>query len=656
MRWLTPVLALAAVTSGCALTAQPAQAAPLRCGDLPLIVRGLNDRHYAEKSLRAELKARTAHQFIEQLDGQRTLLLQSDVARLEKELPEVFDSMRQGQCAVLDGVARLVAQRADEDLALATKVLGPTYALDESTEILLDPKKRGWPATAADRAALVTKFIHFQVSNYLNTGLTLEAAKKQLVHRYELSAKRVRERFATEDLPGMFAEAYAAALDPHSSFMSADVLEDFKISMRLSLEGIGAGLISDDGMITIETLIPGGQADKTGQLRPKDKIISVTQEGDKPVTVIDMDLRDVVKMIRGKKGTKVTLNILREGKDTQSFDVTIVRDKIDVKEQAAKIRYETRSASGKELKVGVIELPSFYGSSEAGGRSSYQDVKNLLLEAKKAKVDGVVLDLSKNGGGLLEDAVRISGLFISEGGVVATKDSSGKRDVLADEDDETVYAGPLVVLTSPISASASEILAGALKDYRRALVVGSERSFGKGTVQTLEPLPGGLGALKVTTGMFFLPGGRSTQGAGVAADIKVPMLLDGLEVGERLLDYSLPPQNTDPFVSKQANAGDADDHWTPVSDAVVQSLAAKSAARVAKKAEFAEIKKEAEESAKNKGPVKLAEMRKKAKKGTPEREKEDDRYKGLEAAVVAEGVDILVDMLAAQQPQTAQNK
>lgn len=653
MRLLTTLLLIAA--SGCAFSAQPAQAAPLECTNLPQITRSLHDRHYVEKSLRPDLKGRTAKQLIEQIDGQRTLLLQADVARLEKELVSVLDTMRDGNCAVLDGVSKLIIDRADEDLALAKKVLGADYKLDETTEILLDPKKRGWPATAAERAALVTKFLHFQMSNYLATGLAADAAKKQLVHRYELTAKRLRDRLASDDLPALFAEAYAGSLDPHSSFMSADTLEDFRISMRLSLEGIGAGLISDDGMITIETLIPGGQADKTGQLRPKDKIIAVTQEGDKPVTVIDMDLRDVVKMIRGKKGTKVTLNILREGKETSSFDVTIVRDKIDVKEQAAKIKYETRTTGTKTYKLGVIELPSFYGSSEPGGRQSYSDVRNLLAEAKKEKVDGIVLDLSKNGGGLLEDAVRISGLFIEEGAVVATRDSTGKRDVLADEDDATHYAGPLVVLTSPISASASEILAGALRDYRRAIVVGGERTFGKGTVQTLEPLPGGLGALKVTTGMFFLPGGKSTQGIGVPSDIRVPSLLDGLEVGERLLDYSLAPQTTEAFLSKDANGDARSARWTPVTDALIAGLAAKSSERVAKAPAFAEIKKENDDSQMNKGPVKLADLRKKSKaKGTPERDKEDERYKGLEAAFVGEAVDILADAVAAQATQTAQ--
>jgi len=636
------------VGTGCAWSG-PANAAPLTCADLPQILHSLNERHYGQKAITPELKGRTAKQFIELIDGTRTLLLQSDVTKLEKDLPTTFDGMKDNKCAPLDAATALVFARAAEDLAIATKMLDDKYKVDETVELNLDPKKRGWPTSTEDRAALVGKFVHFQMSNYTASGLTIDAAKKQLLHRYELTVRRLKDRLGPKDLPGLFAEAYATSLDPHSSFMSADTLEDFKISMRLSLEGIGAGLVSDDGMIVIETLIPGGQADKTGHLRTKDKIIAVTQEGEKPVTVIDMDLRDVVKMIRGKKGTKVTLSILRDGKDTSNFDVTIVRDKIDVKEQAAKIRYEQRGTT----KIGVLELPSFYGSSEAGGRSSYADVKKLLGEAKKEKVDGLVLDLTKNGGGLLEDAVRISGLFLKEGGVVATKDSGGNRDVLADEDETTDYPGPLVVLTSPVSASASEILAGALRDYHRAVIVGGETSFGKGTVQTLEPLPRELGALKVTTGMFFLPGGRSTQGIGVPSDVRVPSLLDGLEVGERLLDYTLPPQNTELFLSKTANEEKGPDRWTPITDAMVATLVTKSTERVSKEPKFADIKKEIEETSKNRGIVKLAELRKKAKKGSPERSKEDDRFKALDAVVVSEGVNIAADLVAAQGKQVA---
>ena len=528
-------------------------------------------------------------------------------------------------------------------------MLGEDYKLDESVEIQLEPDKRGYAKTADDRAALIRKLIHFQMSNLLATKVAPDAARRQLVHRYELSVRRAKDRISTDDLPAIFAEAYAEALDPHSSFISADALVDFQISMSLSLEGIGAGLISDDGMIVIESLVPGGQAEKSGQLRPKDKILAVAQAGEEPVQTFDMELREVVKMIRGPKGTKVTLTVLREGKDANTFTVTIERAKIDVKEQAAKIKYETRKAGKRSLKIGVIELPSFYGSQERGARSSYADVKALLEEAKGQKVDGIVLDLSRNGGGLLQDAVRISGLFLREGGMVATRDSGGRRDVLADEDDEVVWSGPLAIMISPISASASEIVAGALRDYGRAIVIGSSHTFGKGTVQTLEQLPMGLGALKITTGMFFVPGGRSTQQVGVSAHVRVPSILDGVDVGEKSLDYTLAPQSTEPFLDLAAAQGTGEAKWTPIVDAEIQGLQQRSKERVAKDAKFAEIKKELDESEKNRGPVKLGELRARARRGSPEREKEDERIKSLDAAFVGEGVNILADYIAVRR-------
>jgi len=502
--------------------------------------------------------------------------------------------------------------------------------------------------------------VQFQLTNYLLTDVKLPEAKKQLVHRYELVTKRIRERRQKNEVPTMFVESFAVALDPHSSYMSPEVLEDFQIQMRLSLDGIGASLSSQDGFTVIEDLIPGGGAEKTKQLRPKDKIISVAQEGQKPVNIMDMDLRDVVKMIRGKKGTKVTLTILRQGEKTETFDVRIIRDKIDLQEQAAKLTFEERKVDGsngkKTLKVAIIDLPSFYGGGERSGRSSYLDMKRLVLEAKAKKADGIVLDLSRNGGGLLEDAVRISGLFLKTGGVVATKDTHRRTEVLADEDEDVQWSGPLVVLTSHLSASASEILAGALKDYKRAIVVGGAHTFGKGSVQVFSPLPANLGAMKVTTGMFFLPGGQSTQHAGVTSHIQVPSVFNSDEVGERSMDYSLPPQNISQFLSQEANGtpGSAA-HWRAVEDGLIRQLAEKSAERIKKDERFASVLKELDEAKKEKGPVKLAEIKKKAKKdearlGSRKDSKKDreKKMKDLEAPFQQEGINILVDYVLSQ--------
>jgi carboxyl-terminal processing protease len=635
--------------------------AVLECQHLPVLIQSFLKNHYSIRQLSDSVKKHTVDQFVKGIDPSKTLLLENEAQGLRTSLLRVFDTMRQGDCSLANQSYDLIVKRAEEDEVFVRQLMSDkNFKIDDNTELVLDPDKRGYAKTSEERIALLGKMVQFQLTNYLLTDVKLAEAKKQLVHRYELVTKRIRERRLKGEIPTLLVESFAVALDPHSSYMSPEVLEDFQIQMRLSLDGIGASLSSQDGFTVIEDLIPGGGAEKTKQLRPKDKIISVAQEGQKPVNIMDMDLRDVVKMIRGKKGTRVTLTILRQGEKTETFDVKITRDKIDLQEQAAKLTMEDRKVSTpngpKTLKIAVIDLPSFYGGGERSGRSSYLDMKRLVLEAKAKKADGMVLDLSRNGGGLLEDAVRISGLFLRKGGVVATKDTNRRTEVLADEDEEVQWSGPLVVLTSHLSASASEILAGALKDYRRAIIVGGAHTFGKGSVQVFSPLPANLGAMKVTTGMFFLPGGQSTQHIGVTSHIQVPSVFNSEEVGERSMDYSLPPQNIQGFLSGDSNAAtNSPQRWREIDDGLVRQLAEKSADRVKKDAKFVEVQKELEEAAKNKGPVKLAEIKKKAKKneaklGSRKDTKKDreKKMKDLEAPFEQEGVNILVDYLLSQ--------
>ena len=341
---------------------------------------------------------------------------------------------------------------------------------------------------------------------------------------------------------------------------------------------------------------------------------------------------------------------------TSTFDATIVRDKIDIKEQAAKLAYEKVTRGDKTYKVGIIDLPSFYGGGEKGSRSCSADVKKALEEAKKEKVDGIVLNLSGNGGGLLEEAVKISGLFLKKGGVVATKDGDTRTQVISDQNSETTYSGPLVVLTSRYSASASEILAGALKDYKRALVVGADHTFGKGSVQVISPLPLGLGAMKVTTGMFFLPAGQSTQLAGVNSDITLPSVLNTPDVGEGSLDYALATQSIPNFVSAEAQ-GTTDDKWAVVEVGAVKKLADKSQERVSKNAKFAEVYKNIEEAKKNKNVIKLADLKKKdkEKKGKAKDLDGDDKesVKEFNKPYVHEASEIAVDWILETAPKAA---
>lgn len=625
-----------------------AQASNLSCAVLPQLFNLYFRFHYVHRSMNDDIKTHTVDQFIKTIDPSKTLLLQSQVDTLKKNLVGTFKTMDEGNCKAIDEAQAALLKGVEENEKFAKEFLNDKYVLDETAELITDPDKRKFSKDLDEKKSLLKKMIHFQITNEMLSKTKLEEAKKNVVHRYELDTKRTKEK-KTSDRQVDFAESFALALDPHSSYLSADSLEEFRIQMQLSLEGIGASLSSQNGFTLVEEVIPGGAADRLKILQPKDKIIAVAQDGAKPEPVVDMDLSDVVKKIRGKKGTKVTLTILRQGETNKTFDVSIVRDKIDIKESAAKLTYETKKAGDKTYKIGVIDLPSFYGGGREG-RSSAEDMKKLVVEARKNKVDGMVIDLSRNGGGLLDDAVKIAGLFMKKGPVVATKGSDQRVDVLADRDEDVVYNGPLMVLTSRLSASASEILAGALKDYRRALIVGSDHTYGKGTVQVVSDLPQGLGAMKVSTGMFFVPGGASTQHQGVESDIELPSVFSTDDIGEKTMDYSLPPQKIPTFAGTDANSEEINRHWKPVDADIIKKLKKSSQDRVGKDPKFAEIVKNLEDGKKNKGVIRLAEMKKKAEEENKKDDKKDKtrkaKIKETQAPLVTEGVNIMGDWLA----------
>lgn len=643
----------------------------ITCNRLPLLMKSFLYNHYAIKNLTGDVKTHAIDNMIQRLDPSKTLLYASDLGRLRPYLQDLFASMQTVNCASLNPVYDLLVSRARENEAIVKMIVGPDYRLDETLELDIDVKKRPYVKTTAEKKILLRKVVQFQIENDLLAGVDLAEAKKKQIHRYELQTMRIVER-NPEKLIMIAAEAFAQSLDPHTSYLSPDNLEDLRIQMQLSLEGIGVVLRSDNGFTIVEELIPGGAAERLGLLKPADKIIAVAQAKEKPISIIDMDLRDIVKMIRGKKGTPVTLTILRQAERTYRFDTTIIRDKVDIKEQEAKITYESRKVDGKQYRFGVIDLPSFYGD-EKGDKSCYEDVRNLLAQTRRQHVDGIVLDMSRNGGGLLAEAVRVAGLFLGEGAIVATKNSreqvtiyvngstaaetKGKDKVIKfpAENSREVYTGPLVVLTSRLSASASEIVAGALKDYHRAVIVGSDHTFGKGSVQILMPLPEDLGGMKVTTSLYFLPGGNSTQKTGVEADVRLPIFFILEDIGETALEYPLPSQTIAPFLGLYGNSVPL---WKNVEQPMLTKLAVRSKARVIKDAKFAEIIKNNQEAAGKKGLIRLADLRKEVEKegGSNEKktptelkQKARDQY----APFVNESVNVLLDMVMLGSVQSA---
>lgn len=646
---LVGLLALAA-----ALGPAAAAHATLSCGTTPEFIRLLLRGHVRHNELTVEIEQRAVENYVLRLDRSRTLLTQPEVDALRTSLSGIFAELQKGRCDRLTDVHKRVVRKheAAAKFVRAT-VEADGYEIDESTSLTLDPETRGYAATPEARDDVMRGMIHFQMSNYLSNESALDEAKSKLIRRYERRLKRELE-ITPDEIYAAFLDSFASALDPHTNYLSQRVLEDFRIGMSLSLEGIGVALSEQDGYAVAERIIPGGAADRHNVLQPKDKLIAVSQDGKDYTDLIDVPLRDAVSQIRGKAGTSVWLTVLRsEGGTSTKLDINIVRDKIDLAEQAAKLRFEEREVDGETLKLAILELPSFYGDQDPDARQCTDDVKRLLAEVREAKADGLLLDLSRNGGGLLQHAVTISGYFIRKGEVVGIQDARGRRQILADRDGDVLFSGPMVVHTSRVSASASEILAGALKDYGRAVIVGDDHTFGKGTVQTISQLPGENGALKVTTALFFRPGGQSTQHSGVRADVVLPSLLSSDDYGEKTQRFSLPPQETTPFLGGAANVDEGDGHWDPVAGKLVGVLAERSATRVAKDDEFTEIRERLAEQQANAGVVELAEIMKRREEESKTAEKVEGEEEEDDSPQLEEALRVLTDMVGISEQRAA---
>jgi carboxyl-terminal processing protease len=367
-----------------------------------------------------------------------------------------------------------------------------------------------------------------------------------LARRYGRLLQTMRQLDANEVL-GIYLDALAHVYDPHSDYFGREEAENFNIEMDLSLVGVGATLQAKDGSCVVGDVVPGGPAARSGLLKTGGRIVAVAQGDGDAVDVMEMPLPKAVELIRGPKGSKVRLTIIPAGaKDATRKTVTLVREKIDLADQHAKAAIiDLPQNAGPALRIGVIDLPSFYGEDEQKTGGAAADTARLIKKLKQEGVRGLILDLRRNGGGSLEEALQLTGLFIPSGPVVQTRGPEGDVDIGMSPESSALYAGPLVVLTSRLSASASEIVAGALQDYGRALIVGDSSTFGKGTVQTVVPLAQlfhrrGLGEVKVTIRKFYRPSGASTQVRGVEPDMVLPSETDLPDIGESKLPNALP--------------------------------------------------------------------------------------------------------------------
>ena len=647
--------------------------------DLHINFSNFNRRKKFFSSKLSRLERRVKDQFIKVLDPEKLYFTRSDITNIRKQLRNIFAKVKKEDCSDLDNIYDLYNKRVSERVQFAGEYLSAPFILEPMIKLNLDSRKRKRLKTLRQINDFHKKYIQYQMANAIIASdekeyeKQVEEAKKNILRNYarmerqikswsvNLSFREKRKCYKRKksDKTGavckpykwysLYLNSFAKGFDPHSGYLSREDHEDFEINMKLSLEGIGASLSARYGHTVIEKLIPGGAAARSGKLKSKDKILAVGQHPKQMINIFDMDLRDVVSMIRGRKGTPVYLKVMRTSKkkDKKIFTVRLIRDRVNLEDQAADIFYFQKELAGKKYKVALLHIPSFYGDGKRGGRSVARDVRRLLAEAKRKKVSGLVLDLSNNGGGALTEAVQVAGLFFAKGSVVRqlVKTKNGDRYLtLSDMDERIEYSGPLVVLVNRISASASEIVSGTLKSYKRAVIAGGDHTFGKGSIQSVERLRMGLGSIRVTVGLFFIPNGFSTQLNGVVSDIKFPSIFSNNDIGEKTLDYVLPGKKIPDFISRSAyGKGDGVNKWTPVTDRLIAFLKANSLKRIKKDKKFQEIKSDILEMKRkeHKGYMTtIAEIFDQANKGDKKEEeskkqdaKDDETEENLEAMI-----------------------
>jgi carboxyl-terminal processing protease len=613
----------------------------LSCSEVRARVGQFLDLHMAFKNFENQLSKRTFKRLFDFLDGGKYYFLEQDIEQLRVWEEKIDDLVSQADCRFLSEMYAVFLKRVKERNDVAMNLLAAPFRFDVEEDMLVDNKKVGWAKDSKELDERWRKRIKFQVLNMKDPDGE-EKARERLKKRYEQARKALEDQ-TSDDIFNILINSVASSLDPHSTFMLPADQEDFNIRLGNSLEGIGATLREINGYVVVDALIPGGAAQRDARIRAGDKIIGVDSgDGSGLTDAIDMPLNKVVRLIRGKKGTTVKLLLLRKNEsgtgEMERLTISIVRDAVKLTASSAK--GGVLELDGKKL--GVIKLPAFYTDFSCRNRfgqecrgASY-DVQVELRKLQAQKIEGLILDLRSNGGGDLQESVRLTGMFIPEGTVVQTVDRRRQTRFQQDQDPAVQYAGPLAILVNKQSASASEIVAGAIQDYGRGLILGNSHTYGKGTVQVVQEVPGtngrrSNGAIKVTQSKFYRPNGKSNQSKGIESDVVIPDLLEIYDISEKENEFALPwdiIKSSPDFKTLQDLHG------------IVPQLIDLSSKRVAKSKEFAELTQKMEKLKKerDKGTTSLKEEPKKDEKKQTKTEAE--RNKSMDENLVIRKEDI----------------
>ena len=625
--------------------AQQLAAPPATDGTTAKLVCDLvSQQHVSKAPIDDSISEKLVDRYIKTLDPTKLYFLKSDINELYKYRTQLDDLLKVGNVEFAHKAFEIYQSRMEQLMGQIHQLIDADHDFTVDESIVIDSDIRDWARDESELSERWRKRIKSDLLNLMLDDTKLDEAREQLHKRYR-SIARVNRQTDDSEILEMYLTAMTNCFDPHSSYMSPQTLEDFRISMELSLDGIGAALRSEDGVTTVAQIVPNGAAAKDGRLEVGDKIVGVGQADSEIIDIVEMKLNNVVRLIRGRRGTIVQLKV-KKGASSEVVVYKLTRQKIELNESAVqgKVIDLSERLGGPSLKIGVINIPSFYHDfrGEQQGKENFKstarDVLEVLQEFQQAGgIEAIIVDLRTNGGGALSEAIEVSGLFIDEGPVVQVKDQNGDVDYHSDDIPGVAYSGPLIVLCNRLSASASEIFAGVIKDYRRGIIVGDQTTHGKGTVQNVIPVrrssfpffnPQDRGALKLTVNQFYRVNGESTQSLGVKSDVVLPSILDYMDLGESFLDNALPHSTVDPAPYQPAGR---------ISESTIKAVQTASDKRVAENKEFQELKQEVERyvARKNQKTLSLNEA---TRRKELERDKSTDREL-LEKAVPDEDQD-----------------